>query len=187
MRRIILAVKVRVAGNRWRSWMFLFYGKRSTRRRNIEQRELPLYAKLRGYRVSQSSGSGKISAGVIVSADTIVCLDDRVMGKPQRWTTGGNDVETLIRQNASSHHPVLYLWRQNGTPLFHEVSKVTFYAPSQKKKQRRILATKEPLDKARRHGIKGKVHFSWKNQKGTINIVGLPIARLKAEMEDCLK
>ena len=135
-------------------------------------KELPLYEAIEDIAYRKAAAvAKKYPQEWIVSADTIVCLDDQVMGKPQ----DEQQAEMMLKRLSGRTH------------LFHEVSKVTFYALSEEE-IKAYIATKEPLDKAGAYGIQGKGAFLVEKIEGDYyNIVGLPIARLKREMEDCLK
>ena len=150
-------------------------------------KELPLYEAIEDIAYRKAAAlAKKYPQEWIVSADTIVCLDDQVMGKPQ----DEQQAEMMLKRLSGRTHQVITavcIYDGKTAHLFHEVSKVTFYALSEEE-IKAYIATKEPLDKAGAYGIQGKGAFLVEKIEGDYyNIVGLPIARLKREMEDCLK
>ncbi len=90
---------------------------------------------------------------LVISADTIVVIDDRVLGKP----TGGNDAQRMLRQLSGRTHEVLTAVAttlDGRTESAVEEVRVTFRQLSDELIAR-YVDTGEPLDKAGSYGIQG--------------------------------
>lgn len=114
---------------------------------------------------------------VIIGADTIVVVDDEVLGKPS------NDEEAyrMLKRLSGRTHRVLSgvaIISKDKQELFYEETKVTFYDLSEEMIHK-YIATKECKDKAGAYGIQGKGCILVKEISGDYyNVVGLPIASL---------
>lgn len=114
---------------------------------------------------------------VIIGADTIVCIDGEVLGKPRDEQQA---FEMLKRLSGRTHQvitgvAVLYP-REEIT--FYQTTDVTFYQLSDEE-IRAYAATNEPLDKAGAYGIQGKGAFLVEKIAGDYyNVMGLPMAHL---------
>lgn len=123
---------------------------------------------------------------LIIAADTIVCVDGKILGKPK------NDEEafTMLSLLSGRTHEVITavcLYENEYPVVFHEVSEVTFYDLSEQE-IKDYIATKECFDKAGGYGIQSKGAFLVEKINGDYyNIVGLPIARLYRELNDYRK
>ena len=108
---------------------------------------------------------------IVIGADTLVCLDKQVLGKPQN---AKNAKEMLQRLSGQTHQVI------TGVAICADV---TFYSLS----DREITAyidSKEPFDKAGAYGIQGKgAVFVAKIVGDYYNIVGLPIAKLMQRLK----
>lgn len=147
-------------------------------------------ARGKGYAVRKKLESG--CAGpeempeILIAADTIVSLDDEILGKPRDREDA---VRMLMKLQGRWHQVytgVCVLYRKEGRPgweeqLFYEKTDVEFY-PADEKRIRRYVETGEPLDKAGSYAIQGKWMVNVKQIKGDYcNVVGLPVSRLAYE------
>jgi len=115
---------------------------------------------------------------VLIAADTVVCINGQIMGKP------GNTEEALamLRKLNGREHKVstaVHILLANGeSSAFCEESTVAFGLwPDTVLKA--YAATDEPLDKAGAYAIQGKGAFLVERVNGSFtNVVGLPLARL---------
>ena len=117
------------------------------------------------------------SGDVVIGADTIVVLDDQVLGKPQ------NEAHALAMLTALSgreHHVytgVAVL--QDGRALVQVEDTAVWFRNASEGELRRYIATGEPMDKAGAYGIQGRGGLLVSRIQGDYtNVVGLPIVRL---------
>jgi len=119
---------------------------------------------------------------LILAADTIVLLDNDILGKP---TSIEDSVKTLMRLQGREHQVltgVTLLHTLTGEQLVqHRVTHVKM-RPLSVEMIRSYVATGESADKAGSYGIQGKGSILVDSIKGCyFNVVGLPIS-LVAEM-----
>ena len=119
---------------------------------------------------------------VVIGADTVVILDGKVLGKPR----DKDDAAGMLRALSGKVHTVITGCAiiQNGETLtFSDVTRVEFY-PLSDREILDYIATGEPFDKAGAYGIQGRGSVLVKRIEGDFfNVMGLPVARLKREME----
>lgn len=127
---------------------------------------------------------------LVVSADTIVCLGNKIYGKP----AGVEEARIFLNQLAGKTHSVFtavcVLGKIQGQQISHsfvEESKVTFN-PISEDLMTRYLATGDSLDKAGAYGIQnGSLTFISKVDGDYANVVGFPLSRFVVECEKILK
>lgn len=122
---------------------------------------------------------------IVIGADTVVALDDKILGKPKDKADAANMLQSL---SGRSHHVytgvslVYYDGEKTRDKCFYECTEVVFY-PMTDEEISWYVATGEPLDKAGSYGIQGKGGLFVKEICGDYNnVVGLPIARLYHEI-----
>ncbi len=130
----------------------------------------------------------KISKGIIITADTIVVLDNQIIGKPKNK----KDAVQILSKLSNRTHFVY-----TGYAVFNSVNKKTIVKYRRTSVTFRELEAKEikeyveggsPMDKAGAYGIQddfGAVFV--KNIKGCYyNVVGLPVSDLYETLKDIL-
>lgn len=120
---------------------------------------------------------------LILSADTVVLFDGKILGKPKNQREA---ILTLGQLSGRKHHVVtgFCLWDLGSERfiLSHVVSNVEFRLLGAKEIQD-YVATGEPMDKAGSYGIQGKAQKFVKQYSGSYNnIVGLPIEEIEKVM-----
>ena len=118
---------------------------------------------------------------IIISADTLVVLDNIVMGKPK---TPEKAIEMLGMLSGKTHYVYtgVCIKSTDKTISYCHKSKVKFYSLSTKEIND-YVATKEPLDKAGAYGIQGKGALLIEEIDGDYySIMGLPIASLYRQL-----
>lgn len=117
---------------------------------------------------------------LVLGADTIVVLQDAILGKP----SDSDEAKAMLRRLSDHTHTVY-----TGTTLQHRASKrtvaavekteVTFAAMTEKEIES-YVATGSPMDKAGAYGIQddGGALFVRKINGDYYNVVGLPLHRL---------
>jgi septum formation protein len=126
----------------------------------------------------------------VVSADTIVCLNDKIFGKPQDVTQARRFLLELAGKTHSVFTAVSVIhWspKSEQTFFFVEESKVSFN-PIPDVLMEKYLATGDSLDKAGAYGIQGpSLTFISKVEGCYANVVGFPLSRFVVESEKYFK
>ena len=113
----------------------------------------------------------------VIGADTIVVLDDKIIGKP----TDAADARNILKRLSGKRHQVI-----TGVVVVHSepmkdagVSEVNIRSLNDDEISR-YVETGEPLDKAGAYAIQGKGAFMVDSYSGSYsNIVGLPLDIVK--------
>ncbi len=120
-------------------------------------------------------------SSLIISADTVVAVDDVILGKP----VDKEDARRMISLLSGKIHQVytgVTLSFNEKVLTFSEKTDVEFYNLSQDEIED-YISSKEPYDKAGAYGIQGKAGLLVKGINGDYyNVVGFPVARLKREI-----
>lgn len=124
---------------------------------------------------------------LLITADTVVCLENDVLGKPKT----PEEAIGMLRKLSNATHIVytgVCLYLNGGQHAFTEATKVTFY-PLSDEAIAYYVKTAEPFDKAGAYGIQEWIgHTHIKHMEGSYNnVVGLPTARLYHELISFLK
>ena len=114
---------------------------------------------------------------VVIAADTVVVLDDKVIGKPKNV----EEAKEMLRALSGRSHRVL-----TGIAVFYKeeetVETVTTSVRFRKLTSEEIdayIATGEPMDKAGAYGIQGHGALLVESIEGCYNnVVGLPLTKL---------
>lgn len=123
---------------------------------------------------------------VVIAADTIVWMEDEVLGKPRSVS----DAKVMLARLSDAEHCVstgvcLALKGQSSESIVHsfvETTRVHFYDLSEDEIAS-YVATGEAMDKAGAYGIQGRARLFVRAIEGDYyNVVGLPVARLVREL-----
>lgn len=115
----------------------------------------------------------------ILGADTIVTIDDQILGKP----ANRDDAMSMLKQLSNRTHQVytgvcLY-HHQNNKKMVQSVSTKVVFKSLTHKEINWYVNTKEPYDKAGGYGIQGIGAFLVKEIFGSYtNVVGLPVCEV---------
>ena len=111
----------------------------------------------------------------ILGADTVVCFDGKILGKPH----DAADAARMLKMLSGQTHEVrtgFALLGKGVEFVSSEAAMVTFFHLSDAQIQN-YIATGEPMDKAGAYGIQGKGAVLVRSVLGDyFNVVGLPIA-----------
>ena len=126
---------------------------------------------------AQDIAAGCESGTLVIGADTVVVLDEKILGKPQ---TPERAVEMIQKLQGREHQVytgvTVILCMENGELWPMTEDEISTYAQSG-----------EPLDKAGAYGIQGSFAAYIKGIQGDYtNVVGLPLGRLVHEMNTLL-
>jgi septum formation protein len=121
---------------------------------------------------------------MVIGSDTIVVLDNNIMGKPQDQAMAQNMLETLSGKTHHVYTGVCLKWAdKNIHHLFAEVTMVTFRELSEADINHYIESC-PPYDKAGSYGIQDWSAVFVKEIKGCYdNVVGFPISRFYEELK----
>lgn len=123
---------------------------------------------------------------LIISADTVVAVDDEILGKP----VDKADARRMISLLSGKVHQVytgVTLSLNGKVKTFSEKTDVEFFCLTENEIEE-YISSSEPYDKAGAYGIQGKAGLLVKGIKGDYyNVVGFPVARLKRELEEFIK
>lgn len=143
-------------------------------------------------------GSDEAKNYLVIGADTIVAIDDKILGKPRNRADAYEMMKLLSGRTHQVFTGVTVVTAEgcvedematNIKPCihtFHECTDVTFYEITEEEINEYLDAGSEWSDKAGAYGIQGTVGAKFvKELKGDYNnVVGLPVARLYQELKD---
>lgn len=119
---------------------------------------------------------------VVIGSDTIVVIDDKVLGKPR----DEQDAYTMLKLLSGRKHKVMTgcaLVCNDREVSFTETTEVEFFELSDKEIES-YIRSKDPFDKAGAYGIQSQGKTLVKSIYGDYySVVGLPVGRLKRELE----
>ena len=134
---------------------------------------------------AQDIAAGCESGTLVIGADTVVALDEKILGKPQ---TPERAVEMIQKLQVYTGVTVI-LCMENGElhgTSFAERTNVELW-PMTEDEISTYAQSGEPLDKAGAYGIQGSFAAYIKGIQGDYtNVVGLPLGRLVHEMNTLL-
>ena len=121
---------------------------------------------------------------LVIGSDTIVVLDNNIMGKPEDKTMAQNMLKTLSGKTHHVYTGVCLKWAdKNIHHLFAEITMVTFRELSEADINHYIESC-PPYDKAGSYGIQDWSAVFVKEIKGCYdNVVGFPISRFYEEFK----
>lgn len=126
----------------------------------------------------------KSAPSIIVAADTIVVLDNEILGKPK----DSEDAVKMLKRLSGKTHKVITGWAagilKKNWIVEACITEVTFY-PLTENEIIKYVETKEPLDKAGAYGIQEKGGALVKEINGSyFNVVGLPMEQLLRALKE---
>jgi septum formation protein len=121
----------------------------------------------------------------VISGDTVVCLGDKILGKP----ADEHDAVALLMTLSGREHSVktgfCVAHGSRGVNIVQAVTTKVRFAEFSESVARAYVATGESLDKAGAYGIQGKGIFLVKTIEGSYsNVVGLPLYELMEVLQE---
>lgn len=114
---------------------------------------------------------------LVIGADTIVKINNDVLGKPRDYS----QAKTMLEELSDNTHEVVTactILVADKVETFSKIAKVTFY-PLTENEIDEYINTKEPMDKAGAYAIQGLGSKFIKSIEGDFyTIMGLPVAEL---------
>ena len=145
----------------------------------VTLRELTLWNAIRkGIAVAQTRPDA-----VVIAADTLVALENQIIGKPVDL----NDAARMLRRLSGQTHEVcsavlIYHQTSGRSAVFHEISRVRFHRLN-RTMIKRYLAKVNPLDKAGAYAAQGSgAEIIAKIEGSFTNVVGLPMEKTIATL-----
>ena len=114
---------------------------------------------------------------IVITADTMVFLDDQRLGKP----VDEADALRMLTDLQGRHHTVCtgVTVRQGDKILTESESTEVYFRSASEAELRAYIATGEPMDKAGSYGVQGKGSLLVEKLNGDFfNVMGLPVLRL---------
>jgi len=115
---------------------------------------------------------------VVIGSDTVVVLDNEIMGKP----AGPDEAMLMLSKLVGNTHRVVsgcVVFPPGGEPKIFSVSTDVTMGPQPLEVLFAYVATGEPMDKAGAYAIQGQGGFLIESISGSYNnVVGLPLHRL---------
>ena len=116
---------------------------------------------------------------IVLGADTIVVVEDQILGKPRDAT----DAARMLRRLSGRSHEVItgvcivFPETRNSKPETRSERTIVHFAPLSSSDIESYVQTKEPMDKAGAYAIQG-IASRWitKIEGDYANVVGLPVA-----------
>ena len=125
--------------------------------------------------------SKKHADSIVIGADTVVAIDDRILGKPGDVKEAREMIHMIQGRTHQVYTGVAVIRRAEGkiwTECFYEKTDVTVACMSEEEIEN-YIATPEPYDKAGAYGIQGIFAAYVSGIRGDYqNVVGLPVAGL---------
>lgn len=119
---------------------------------------------------------------VIIGADTVVAIDNKILGKP----ADENEAREMLKMLSGKTHSVftgVTIMKGDTTDTFAVETKVTFWDLTNEDINK-YITTKECMDKAGAYGIQGYGSLLVKKIEGDyFNVVGLPISKLNNKLK----
>lgn len=131
-------------------------------------------------RIKAESVLSEVESGLILGADTIVVLNQQILGKPNN----NKEAELMLKKLSGKKHRVytgltLIDKDRNKTISDYQRTEVRFKRLCDREIKDYVLSG-EPLDKAGAYGIQDKGGFLVKDINGPLdNVIGLPMEKLK--------
>ena len=127
----------------------------------------------------KAEAAGKLCGpeDIVITADTMVFLDDRRLGKPR---DEAHALEMLTALQGRRHTVCTGVSVCRGAWRLTETESTdVFFRSASEEELRRYIATGEPMDKAGAYGVQGRGALLVERLEGDFfNVMGLPVLRL---------
>jgi septum formation protein len=125
-----------------------------------------------------------IGPAIILAADTVVVLDDKILGKPNSLEEARHMLQQLSGRTHSVLTGVALVRLPDGERRQFTESTLVHFRPITDEELSSYLATEEPYDKAGAYAIQGRAGRYIPRIEGCyFNVVGLPLSRVLTELE----
>ncbi len=135
------------------------------------------------YQKAVAVADGLSDDTIIISADTIVELDGKLMGKPKDKIDAFNMLKSLSGKSHNVHTAVTVL--SGDKHLTHVVTTAVTFRGITNEEITAYIETLEPMDKAGAYGIQGRASKFVSGIVGDyFNVVGLPVCELSLMLKN---
>lgn len=120
---------------------------------------------------------------IVITADTMVFLDDKRLGKP----TDTEDALRMLTALAGRHHTVCtgVTVRQGARIMTRSASTDVYFRPATEEELRAYIQGGEPMDKAGAYGVQGQGALLVERIDGDFfNVMGLPVLLLSRMLQE---
>ena len=115
---------------------------------------------------------------MVLAADTLVCVDDEILGKPKDEADAARMLH-LLSGRAHEVHTGVCLKLPDGRELCGVDTAKVYFMQLTDENIRRYIASGEPMDKAGAYGIQGRAGVFISHIEGSpSNVIGLPLGLL---------
>ncbi|EEG78148.1 Maf family protein [Dethiobacter alkaliphilus] len=127
----------------------------------------------------------QLTQGIIIAADTVVCIDGKLLGKPK----DSMEAKEMLRSLSGRTHHVLtgvaVIDSENHRTLDHVETTAVKMRHLREEEIDGYVQSGEPFDKAGGYGIQGKAAIFVEKLDGCyFNVVGLPLSALCLMLEE---
>jgi len=120
----------------------------------------------------------------VLGADTIVTIDDRILGKPKDAAEAAAMLSTLSGRVHAVMTGLALVRQEQGYIALETVSTRVFFRSLSEADISAYIATEEPFDKAGAYAIQGRAGVFVQRYEGCYtNVVGLPVQRTAAMLQ----
>jgi septum formation protein len=125
-----------------------------------------------------------VGPAIVVAADTVVVLDDKILGKPGSVEEARQMLQQLSGRTHSVLTGVALVRLPDGERRQFIESTLVHFRPMTDEEVSSYLATEEPYDKAGAYAIQGQAGRYIPRIEGCyFNVVGLPLSRVLTELK----
>ncbi len=120
---------------------------------------------------------GRADDITVIGADTVVCLDGKIIGKPK----DAADAENTLKMLSGKEHTVItgYAVINNKAQVFGFDKSIVLFHELSERLIKEYVATGKPLDKAGSYGIQDGFGLVKSVSGSVYNVIGLPIEKIK--------
>jgi septum formation protein len=124
---------------------------------------------------------------IIISADTIVTLDDKILGKPKDEKEAFDMLKSLQGRNHFVYSGIVVINNKKNIIKQESLATRVKFSDMSDEDIYQYIDTKEPMDKAGAYGIQGIGGTFVESIEGCYyNVVGLPLNKLKSILREIL-
>lgn len=125
-----------------------------------------------------------VGPAIVIAADTVVVLDDKILGKPRSIEEARHMLQQLSGRTHSVLTGVALIRLPDGERRQFIESTLVHFRPMTEEEVSSYLATEEPYDKAGAYAIQGQAGRYIPRIEGCyFNVVGLPLSRVLTELQ----
>lgn len=122
---------------------------------------------------------------IIISADTIVTVDNRILGKPKNEKDAFNIIKSLQGRTHLVYSGIVVINTAKNVIKQESLATEVTFSEISDEEILEYIKTGEPLDKAGAYGIQGIGGIFVREIKGCYyNVVGLPLNKLKTMLKE---